>query len=163
MGSIHALHIHELARATGDCTFPALCSGDLDKAERFASEMDLEVPIFPFRRGACRGRRFRRDGDRDCHPPHRRHATALIAKGLRVLLEQAMTEVFETDLEFATELDGAHPHAVMLAFQRRFDQPLLHARELVSRGVIGRIFKVYSAMEDSNPAVVRNNSGRRDS
>jgi myo-inositol 2-dehydrogenase/D-chiro-inositol 1-dehydrogenase len=38
------------------------------------------------------------------------------------------------------------------AFQRRFDPPLLYARELVNRGAIGRIFKIYSAMEDSFPA-----------
>ena len=40
----------------------------------------------------------------------------------------------------------------MLAFQRRFDGPLIHAKQLVESGVIGRVFKIYSALEDSNPA-----------
>ena len=40
----------------------------------------------------------------------------------------------------------------MLAFQRRFDEPLLYAKQLVESGAIGRVFKIYSALEDSNPA-----------
>jgi myo-inositol 2-dehydrogenase/D-chiro-inositol 1-dehydrogenase len=40
----------------------------------------------------------------------------------------------------------------MLAFQRRFDQPLLYAKQLIEGGAIGRVFKIYSALEDSNPA-----------
>jgi myo-inositol 2-dehydrogenase/D-chiro-inositol 1-dehydrogenase len=40
----------------------------------------------------------------------------------------------------------------MLAFQRRFDAPLLYAKQLMESGVIGRVFKIYSALEDSNPA-----------
>ena len=83
---------------------------------------------------------------------HREHATALIARGQRVLVEKPLTGVLETDLEFAAELDKPHPHALMLGFQRRFDPPLQYARELMSRGAIGRIFKIYSAMEDSSPA-----------
>ena len=40
----------------------------------------------------------------------------------------------------------------MLAFQRRFDAALSYARDLMLSGVIGRVFKIYSALEDSNPA-----------
>jgi myo-inositol 2-dehydrogenase/D-chiro-inositol 1-dehydrogenase len=40
----------------------------------------------------------------------------------------------------------------MLAFQRRFDEPLRYAKHLCESGAIGRIFKVYSALEDSAPA-----------
>ena len=40
----------------------------------------------------------------------------------------------------------------MLAFQRRFDLPNQYARELMHSGAIGRVFKIYSALEDSNPA-----------
>ena len=40
----------------------------------------------------------------------------------------------------------------MLAFQRRFDGPLLYAKQLVDSGAIGRVFKIYSALEDSRPA-----------
>jgi myo-inositol 2-dehydrogenase/D-chiro-inositol 1-dehydrogenase len=40
----------------------------------------------------------------------------------------------------------------MLAFQRRFDAPLQYSKELIEGGAIGRVFKIYSALEDSNPA-----------
>ena len=40
----------------------------------------------------------------------------------------------------------------MLAFQRRFDGPLQYAKELMDSGAIGRVFKIFSALEDSNPA-----------
>jgi myo-inositol 2-dehydrogenase / D-chiro-inositol 1-dehydrogenase len=152
MGSIHALHVYELARETGDCTLAALCSGEVNKAERFAAEVGLDVPIFRSVDELARARVSDATVIATPTPNHREHATALIAQGQRVLLEKPMTEVFETDLEFATELDAAYPHALMLAFQRRFDPPLLYAKELVNRGAIGRIFKVYSAMEDSRPA-----------
>jgi len=47
----------------------------------------------------------------------------------------------------------------MLAFQRRFDAPLMYAKQLVESGMIGRVFKVFSALEDSNPAPNGYNSG----
>jgi myo-inositol 2-dehydrogenase/D-chiro-inositol 1-dehydrogenase len=40
----------------------------------------------------------------------------------------------------------------MLAFQRRFDAPLQYAKQLMQSGVIGKVFKIYSSLEDSNPA-----------
>jgi myo-inositol 2-dehydrogenase/D-chiro-inositol 1-dehydrogenase len=67
-------------------------------------------------------------------------------------MEKPLTGTLEGDREFVAELDRAYPHAVMLAFQRRFDAALQYARELLSSGIIGRVFKIYSALEDSNPA-----------
>ena len=46
MGIIHALHVHELARETGNCTLAALCTGDAKKAARFAAETGCDVPVF---------------------------------------------------------------------------------------------------------------------
>ncbi len=63
-----------------------------------------------------------------------------------------MTGTLDGDREFAAELDRNHPNALMLAFQRRFDAPLEYAKELMESGAIGRVFKIYSALEDSNPA-----------
>jgi myo-inositol 2-dehydrogenase / D-chiro-inositol 1-dehydrogenase len=76
----------------------------------------------------------------------------LIRAGHRVLLEKPLTGSLEADRKFAAELDRDHPHALMLAFQRRFDEPLRYAKELMGSGAIGRVFKIYSALEDSNPA-----------
>jgi predicted dehydrogenase len=39
----------------------------------------------------------------------------------------------------------------MLAFQRRFDPALCHAKRLVDEGAIGRPFKLVSILEDSRP------------
>jgi myo-inositol 2-dehydrogenase / D-chiro-inositol 1-dehydrogenase len=83
---------------------------------------------------------------------HRAHATELIAGGHRVLLEKPLTGELASDREFAAELDRGHPDALMLAFQRRFDPPLQYAKEILESGAIGRVFKIYSALEDSNPA-----------
>jgi len=152
MGSIHALHVHELARETGNCTLAALCTDAPEKAERLAAEMGCTVPIFRSVEALADAGVSDATVIATPTPCHREHSTTLVERGQRVLLEKPMTEVFETDLEFATQLDSTHPHALMLAFQRRFDPPLAYARELVSRGAIGRIFKVYSAMEDSSPA-----------
>ena len=152
MGSIHALHVLELARETGNCVLAALCTGDAKQAERFAVEMGCDVPVFRNLQELADARVVDATVIATPTPCHREHATKMIERGQRVLLEKPMTEVFETDLAFAAELDAAHPHALMLAFQRRFDPPLQYARELIGRGAIGRIFKVYSAMEDSSPA-----------
>jgi predicted dehydrogenase len=83
---------------------------------------------------------------------HRAHAAALINAGHRVMLEKPLTGTVESDREFAAELDRDHPHALMMAFQRRFDGPLQFAKELMDSGAIGRVFKIYSSLEDSNPA-----------
>ena len=135
-----------------DCTLAGLCDIDPERAKRFAAERGCDVPIF---------RSVEELGDArvsdaavivtptECH---RETAAALIARGQRVLLEKPLTGILETDIEFAAELDRTHPHALMLGFQRRFDPPLQYARELAHSGAIGRVFKVYSAMEDSNPA-----------
>jgi len=152
MGSIHALHVHELARETGDCTLAALCDRNSEKAERFAAKTGCDVPIFRSVKELADAQVADATVIATPTPNHREHASVLIASGQRVLLEKPMTATLETDLEFAAQLDRAHPHALMLAFQRRFDPPLEYARELASRGAIGRVFKVYSAMEDSSPA-----------
>jgi len=118
MGSIHALHVHELAQQTGGCTLAALCSGDVAKAKRLAAEMGLEIPILGSVEELAEAGVSDATVISTATPHHRKHATALIARGQRVLLEKPMTELYETDLEFATELNASHPLALMLAFQR---------------------------------------------
>ncbi len=141
-----------MARETGNCTLAALCDQGAEKAERFTAATGCDVPIFRSVEELAEARVA--DATVIATPTHchREHATKLIARGQRVLLEKPLTGTLEADLEFAAQLEGADPTALMLAFQRRFDPPLAYARELASRGAIGRIFKVYSALEDSSPA-----------
>lgn len=152
MGVIHALHVHELARESGTCVLAALADADRERARGFAREAGCDVPIFGSieelaAAGVC-------DATVVVTPTqnHRAHASTLIASGQRVLLEKPLTGTVEEDREFSAELDRDHPQALMLAFQRRFDAPLQYAKQLMDGGTIGRVFKIYSALEDSNPA-----------
>jgi myo-inositol 2-dehydrogenase/D-chiro-inositol 1-dehydrogenase len=152
MGAIHALHVHELARDTQACQLVALAEPDSDRAHRFLSEIGHNLPVFPSvnalaESGMCNAAVIVTPTE-----DHREHAQTLISAGYRVLLEKPLTGTLEGDRAFAGELDRDHPHALMLAFQRRFDEPLQYAKQLMESGAIGRVFKVYSALEDSNPA-----------
>jgi predicted dehydrogenase len=152
MGTVHALHLLELARETGGCELAALAEVDTERARRFSADLGCRVPIFRSieelaKAGVC-------DATIIVTPTesHRQHAAMMIDAGHRVLLEKPLTGTLDGDRGFAAELDRDHPHAVMLAFQRRFDAPLVYAKQLMESGVIGRVFKIYSALEDSNPA-----------
>lgn len=152
MGAIHAFHAAELARDTQTCELVALADLDTERARRIASEIGCDVPIFSSveelaRAGLCEAAVIVTPTEN-----HRAHADLLIQSGYRVMLEKPLTGTVESDREFAAQLDRDHPDALMLAFQRRFDAPLQYAKQLADSGIIGRVFKVYSALEDSNPA-----------
>jgi myo-inositol 2-dehydrogenase / D-chiro-inositol 1-dehydrogenase len=152
MGAIHALHVCELARETQRCELSALADLDTERARRIAGEMGCDVRIFSSieelaRAGVC-------DATVVVTPTenHRAHADLMIQAGQRVMLEKPLTGTVEADREFAAKLDRDHPDALMLAFQRRFDGPLRYAKDVAESGAIGRVFKIYSALEDSSPA-----------
>jgi myo-inositol 2-dehydrogenase/D-chiro-inositol 1-dehydrogenase len=152
MGAIHALHAHELARDTKTCELVALAEPEAERAQRFLSDIECDLPVFPSvdalaQSGICHAAVIVTPTDN-----HREHAATLIAAGYRVMLEKPLTGTLEADRAFAAELEGDHPNALMLAFQRRFDEPLQYARSLLESGAIGKVFKIYSALEDSNPA-----------
>lgn len=158
MGAIHALHVHELAQE-GQCTLAALVDENPDRARRFAAEYGCEAPIFSTidelaASGVADATVIVTPTDN-----HREHSTKLIDAGQRVLLEKPLTGTLEGDASFAAELDRDHPQSLMLAFQRRFDAPLQYAKELMQSGAIGRVFKIYTSLEDSNPAPDGYNSG----
>jgi predicted dehydrogenase len=152
MGSVHALHLHELAKETGGCEIAALAEIDIARARRFSLEVGCRAPIFSSieelaKADVC-------DATVIVTPTenHREHAAMMTEAGNRVLLEKPLTGTLGADRDFAAELDRDHPDGIMLAFQRRFDAPLIYAKELAESGAIGRVFKIYSALEDSSPA-----------
>jgi myo-inositol 2-dehydrogenase/D-chiro-inositol 1-dehydrogenase len=152
MGAVHALHAFELARDTGICELAALADVDVERARRLQDGWGLRIPVFESidelaQSGVCNATVI-------VTPTggHRENAATLIAAGHRVLLEKPLTGTLEGDRDFAAHLERDHPEALMLGFQRRFDEPLAYAKQLVESGAIGRVFKIYSAMEDSNPA-----------
>jgi myo-inositol 2-dehydrogenase/D-chiro-inositol 1-dehydrogenase len=152
MGPIHALHVHELAQERGNCALAALVDMNVDRARTVAADIGCDAKIFAsvedlLKAGAS-------DATVVVTPTgcHREHAAALVGAGQRVLMEKPLTGTLEGDREFAAQLDRDHPEALMLAFQRRFDAPLQYAKQLMQSGAIGRVFKIYSSLEDSNPA-----------
>ncbi|HTM49653.1 MAG TPA: Gfo/Idh/MocA family oxidoreductase [Bryobacteraceae bacterium] len=159
MGAIHALHAFELSRETGSCEVVALVDSDVERVRRYASQLGGDVPVLASIEELIAARICNASvvvTPTDCH---RENASMLIAAGHRVLMEKPLTGDLQTDREFAAELDRNNPQALMLAFQRRFDAPLQYARTLMESGVIGRVFKIYSSLEDSNPAPDGYNSG----
>ena len=152
MGVVHALHVHELARDTNACELVAVADLDTSLAKNFLADVGREVPVFSSvdelaKSNVCNATVVVTPTD-----SHREHAAKLIAAGHRVMLEKPLTGTLEGDREFVAELEAKHPDALMLAFQRRFDEPLIYAKKLVDEGIVGRVFKVFSALEDSNPA-----------
>src|SRR4051812_9703254 len=152
MGAIHALHAFELARDTQNCELVALAEPDVERARRFLVATGLNIPVFSSVQslatsGICNAAVIATRTE-----DHRDHATTLIRAGCRVMLEKPLTGSLETDRALARELDRDYPHALMLGFQRRFDEPMRHAKELMASSAIGRVFKIFSALEDSDPA-----------
>ncbi len=158
MGWVHARNAMELQRS-GACQVAALVDSDVGRARRFAEQYGCGAPVFATVEELAQAKVCQATfvvTPTDCH---RAHTTTLVKAGHRVLLEKPLTGTLEGDAAFAAELDRDHPQAVMLAFQRRFDPGLQYAKSLMAEGAIGRVFKIYSSLEDSNPAPNGYNSG----
>lgn len=158
MGWIHARNAMELQRS-GACQVAALVDSDLNRAQRFAAQYGCSAPVFATVEELAQAKVCQATfvvTPTDCH---RGHTATLVRAGHRVLLEKPLTGTLEGDSAFAGELDGSHPNSVMLAFQRRFDPGLQYAKSLMAGNAIGRVFKIYSSLEDSNPAPNGYNSG----
>ena len=152
MGWIHAQHVVELAKETGACALAAVAEASAERRQRFAGTYGLNVPMFASVDELAEAQVCQATVVVTPTEKHREHATRLIAAGHRVLVEKPLTGNLENDRAFAAELDAHHPQALMLAFQRRYDEALQFARELMQSGAIGPVFKIYSALEDSGPA-----------
>jgi myo-inositol 2-dehydrogenase/D-chiro-inositol 1-dehydrogenase len=151
MGMIHALHIHELAQESNLCRLAAVSTLDKQTAENFHSLIDASTPVFEniealAKSNACDVAVIATNTDL-----HREHSLLMIRAGMRVFQEKPLTGTLEGDREYAALLEREHPHALMLGFQKRFDAPLLYAKRLIDEGAIGRVFKIYTALEDSGP------------
>jgi myo-inositol 2-dehydrogenase/D-chiro-inositol 1-dehydrogenase len=152
MGAVHALHLKELAAERGDFTFAAMADALPERARKVAADIGCDAPVFASADELAQARVCDAVVIVTPTDQHQHHAATLIGQGCRVLLEKPLTGTLEGDREFAAELDRDHPQALMLAFQRRFDPALQYAKQLLDSGAIGRLFKIYTALEDSNPA-----------
>lgn len=152
MGAVHLLHLHEIEQETGRCKLVAVADADQENARRVLASIGRDLPVFDSvealaQAGLCKATAL-------ITPTglHREHATTLVQAGHRLMLEKPLTGNIENDRAFAAELDRDHPNAIMLAFQRRFDAPQQYAKGLLDSRTIGKVFKIYSALEDSGPA-----------
>ena len=152
MGPIHALHVHEIEKETGSCVLSAVVDAEIDRARRVAADLGGNIAVFSSIQDLLASKTSEASVVVTPTDSHREHAEQLVAGGQRVLLEKPLTGTLAGDREFSARLDRDTPDALMLAFQRRFDAPLQYAKELMEKGTIGRVFKIYSALEDSNPA-----------
>src|SRR5262245_13479880 len=151
MGWVHARHLLEMEREMNSARLCAVVDKDAAKLARFADELGYEGRTFDsvdkyVAADICRATMVVTPTEH-----HRPHAMTLAKAGHRVLLEKPLTGTLEGDMACCAALDRDYPNAVMLALQRRFDAPLAYGRDLMRQGVIGRVFKVYSALEDSGP------------
>lgn len=154
IGVEHARHAHQLA-ATGVCELTALVDTDQSRAEALAAEFANQATAIHTYSSLDELIAAAATTAAVIATPtsqHGPHADALIAAGHRVLLEKPMTPALDSDRAFVHNLNRAAPDALMLAFQRRFDPPLVRAKQLLDDGAIGRLFKLVSVMEDSAPA-----------
>jgi predicted dehydrogenase len=151
MGWVHARHILELERQEGVCKLVAIVDKDPSRTDRFVAEMGYNGSVFATVPGYAAANLCQATMIVSPTENHQEHASILVKAGHRVITEKPLTGTLEGDAAFCAELDRDYPNAVMLAFQRRFDGALAYAQELMTLGQIGRVFKVYSALEDSGP------------
>ncbi len=152
MGMIHALHIHELARESNLCRLTCASTTDMNAASTCLSLTGNSTPLFDDIGGLAKSGLCDVTVIATNTPLHREHSMMMIQAGQRIFLEKPLTGTLQGDREFAESLEREHPRALMLGFQRHFDAPMCYAKQLIDQGAIGRIFKVYSALEDSSPA-----------
>jgi predicted dehydrogenase len=152
MGMIHALHIHELAKDSDLCRLACVSTTDRKAADTFLALTGSSTPVFDDIEGLAKSGLCDVTVIATNTPLHREHSLMMIRAGQRVFLEKPLTGTLQGDREYAELLEREHPQALMLGFQRRFDAPICFAKQLIDQGVIGRIFKIYSSLEDSNPA-----------
>ncbi len=164
IGVFHAKHVQELARETGKCELVAVVDTYSDTAQRVAKQLqaDQKTPIQAFNSVSALAQKNLIDGAliasrTDDHEPD---ARTLIDAGCRVLLEKPLTHSLESAQKLVTYLnaDKTKSQALMQAFMRRFDAPLVKAKTLLEQNAIGNVFKITSILEDPAPPPVGYNS-----
>lgn len=152
MGWIHALHAYELSGETGLCELVAVSTLDRDQAEAFLSQTRTKIPVFSSIQDLAEARICDAVVVATNTSLHEEHATLMLEAGAKVFLEKPLSGTLNGDRSFSGYLQANHPDDMMLGFQRRFDEPLRFAKKMLDGGAIGRLFRVYSALEDSAPA-----------
>ena len=167
IGVFHARHVQEVGAegvaagahdlAPGRCRLVAVADRHEDTARRVAAELSAgqgnEVLAFDSAEALAEAGVADAAVVASRTADHRRDTVALVEAGMRVLLEKPLAGDLDEARDFAAWLDadGTRARAVMLAFQRRYDEALLRAKALLDEGAIGAPFKIVSVLEDPDP------------
>jgi myo-inositol 2-dehydrogenase/D-chiro-inositol 1-dehydrogenase len=81
---------------------------------------------------------------------HARHARPFVEAGIPVYLEKPLTSELPEAFEFV-EAIGTDPTLIQIGLQRRFDEALGHAKQLIDEGLIGTIREIRSILRDQYP------------
>ncbi len=154
IGMYHAQHAQELAHSRRDCELVAVVDGFPGTAQRARDQLQPgqahEIVTFDDVDALVESEVCDAGVVASRTVDHHRDAKVLVNAGLRVLLEKPLTHSLESAAAFAAYLNDEprRQRAVMLAFMRRFDPALLHAKLLLEQGAIGKLFKLVSILED---------------
>ncbi|MGH1364197.1 MAG: Gfo/Idh/MocA family protein [Calditrichia bacterium] len=157
MGFIHARHVQELAEKTNTCQLVAVADTDRDFSAKTAHKLQQHqnTKIYSYASATELAISNSIDAAVIASPTvnHYQDTKILVDAGYRVLLEKPLTASLQDAKELTGYLDSSQKAStsVMLAFMRRFDEPLMLAKKLLDSGKIGRPFKYSSILEDPLP------------
>ena len=81
---------------------------------------------------------------------HARHARPFVEAGIPVYLEKPLTAELPEAFDFV-EAIGTDRTSIQIGLQRRFDEALGYAKELLDDGLIGEIREIRSILRDQHP------------
>ena len=157
IGVFHARHVQELTRETGACDLVAVVDTYGDTAQRVAAQLQpaqkTQIRAFTSTQALAAANLVDAAFIASRTQDHEPDARALIDVGCRVLLEKPLTSDLSSAEAFVAYLnaDQTRKRALMLAFMRRFDAPLLKVKTLLEQKAIGAVFKIVSVLEDPLP------------
>jgi myo-inositol 2-dehydrogenase/D-chiro-inositol 1-dehydrogenase len=157
IGKFHARHVQEVAAANETCLLTAVVDRHADTAKLVAAELSAgqahEILAFDSPEALAAAGVAEAAVVASRTADHRRDTQALVESGLRVLLEKPLADTLREAKELGAwlEAEPGRNQSVMLAFQRRYDEPLLRAKALLDAGRIGTLFKIVSILEDPEP------------
>lgn len=120
MGMIHALHLHELEQEDGLCRLTCVSTNAMRAAKDFCSLKGAATTVFHDIDGLAKSDLCDVAVIATNTPMHREHALKLIGTGHRAFVEKPLTGTIEGDRGLTILLEGEHPRALVLGFQRRF-------------------------------------------
>lgn len=81
---------------------------------------------------------------------HARHARPFVEAGIPVYLEKPLTSELPEAFDFV-EAVGTDRTLIQIGLQRRFDEALGHAKQLLDEGLVGEIREIRSILRDQYP------------